>query len=363
MSAKPSVSHGNPAVTHLLAVMSWTQWSRSCNFWRNDTGNETCNLLTPSEYKDSLCRLLDESNQGNGGRHGYFAMVSMRANQRYVTWVKDPNGHKTTKAFTSLIATGIPGKEHGSTRSQTSAMQGWTNLTAGWLRWDRCGSMDPKVKTSTRNYIQGELQDELQQEARTAFRPRGQFDLWAELQPDVPNVLASAHDVSSNILWNEYGNAEFAMWVVKDAKGRKDRIGLYQSLPAREMHELGNRPDLAVLNKHLLELWLSGKSLDEKHFGTLARLRVWQGHYLDAVGIVKGVVKGELVRLTGAVAGIAGNMVELTVGSAGDIAVGGMGCSRRGRRGDHMGQYLQSRTSRRAARWESQAAWRGLQGA
>jgi hypothetical protein len=65
-------------------------------------------------------------------------------------WIKDPNNFRTAKAFVSFIASGIPGRERGSKPSQSSVIQSWKNLTAGW-KWDRRGSIKPEVKTSTRN--------------------------------------------------------------------------------------------------------------------------------------------------------------------------------------------------------------------
>ncbi|KAG6901097.1 hypothetical protein C0995_000798 [Termitomyces sp. Mi166 len=152
-------------------------------------------------------------------------------------WVRDPNDYRTAKAFASFIATGIPGKEHGSKPSQTSVVQCWKNLTAGW-RWDRRGHIDPEVKTSTRNVSSGSLH-------RIPFGPTTgpplavqatESTFWAELQlyaftsGRVGEYIESTaragsgrglryRDVSFSIFRNEYGDAEFAMQVVKDAKG------------------------------------------------------------------------------------------------------------------------------------------------
>ncbi|THH17986.1 hypothetical protein EW146_g2912 [Bondarzewia mesenterica] len=128
-------------------------------------------------------------------------------------WVEDPNDLRTAKAFVSFIASGIPGRERGSKPSQSSVVQSWKNLTASW-KWARRGCIEPEVKTSTRNYIMGELQQEMQLPLRkrvrrfaavphfirlgtqlwgrdwaTFGRPGDRVDLWAEIQL---NVFTSA---------------------------------------------------------------------------------------------------------------------------------------------------------------------------
>jgi len=65
-------------------------------------------------------------------------------------WIKDPNNFKTAKAFVSFIASGISGRERGSKPSQSSVIQCWKNLIAGW-KWDKRGLIDPEVKTSMRS--------------------------------------------------------------------------------------------------------------------------------------------------------------------------------------------------------------------
>jgi hypothetical protein len=47
-------------------------------------------------------------------------------------WINDSNNLKTTKALVSFIASGIPGRERGSKPNQSSVIQSWKNLTAGW---------------------------------------------------------------------------------------------------------------------------------------------------------------------------------------------------------------------------------------
>ena len=50
--------------------------------------------------------------------------------------------------------------------------------------------------------------------------PGARVDLWAEIQLNVfTSARVSNRDVTFAVFRNEYGNAEFAMQVVKDAKG------------------------------------------------------------------------------------------------------------------------------------------------
>ncbi|KAJ7648133.1 hypothetical protein FB45DRAFT_1102841 [Roridomyces roridus] len=320
----------------LLATLNFRNSVRK----RNKDGITTFSFSNRSRQQVSFCLLLDEFDEGDGCRRGYFAIVSKsiadegrrratvffasgeplkqesttkggpfkdsvlqalarseatgswkkrdaltdapvhkelqqgtQNNYRHAlemwdafittlndSWVKDPNDYRTAKAFASFIATGIPGKEHGSKPSQTSVVQCWKNLTAGW-KWDRRGHIDPEVKTSTRNYIQGELQRELELPLRkrvrrfaavphfirlgtqlwandwaTFGRSGDRVDFWAELQlyaftsGRVGEYIESTaragsgrglryRDVSFSIFRNEYGDAEFALQVVKDAKG------------------------------------------------------------------------------------------------------------------------------------------------
>ncbi|KAG6839458.1 hypothetical protein C0991_002387 [Blastosporella zonata] len=68
-------------------------------------------------------------------------------------WANDPNNNLgTSKAFAYFLASGIPGRERGSKPSQSSVVQAWKNLTAGWP-FDNRGEICPVAK----NIIKREL--------------------------------------------------------------------------------------------------------------------------------------------------------------------------------------------------------------
>ncbi|KAF9645059.1 hypothetical protein BDM02DRAFT_3190050 [Thelephora ganbajun] len=257
-------------------------------------------------------------------------------------WVKDPNDLRTAKGFVSFIASDIPGRERGSKPSQSSVTQNW--------KWARRGCIKPEVKTSTRNaslgrvsvsesvlltslqYIMGELQQKMQLPLRkrvrrfaavphfirlgtqlwgrdwaTYGRPGDRVDLWAEIQL---NVFTSARvgeyiestaragsgrglryqDVSFGIFRNEYGDAEFAMQVVKDAKGM---IFLPCRRPEHSLHEgLEERPLFCnPILTHLAMFIAKGAFRDFKTMEQLLTLKPsneeemfllrWEPHMLD----------------------------------------------------------------------------------
>ncbi|KAJ4469605.1 hypothetical protein J3R30DRAFT_3303908 [Lentinula aciculospora] len=197
-------------------------------------------------------------------------------------WVNDPNDLRTSKAFAYFLASGIPGRERGSIPSQSSVLQVWKNLTAGWP-FDNRGNIHPDAKTTIRNFIQGEVTEVFQLPLRKRVRrfatvphfirlgtqlwvrdwvsygrPGDRVGLWAEIQL---NVFTSARvgeyiessaragsgqglhfrDVSFGILRNEYGDPEFTMQVVKDGKGmtfmpcRRPEHSLHEGLEERPL--------------------------------------------------------------------------------------------------------------------------------